>query len=71
MHQRPFLLNDVMSGIEGTIGMLEALRRRAREGGSYLVRATLAGNCSWMQEFGLFPGARTRSGAGELEADLL
>jgi crotonobetainyl-CoA:carnitine CoA-transferase CaiB-like acyl-CoA transferase len=50
-----FLLNDVMAGIEGTIGMLETLRRRARESGSYLVRVTLAGNCSWMQEFGLFP----------------
>lgn len=49
-----YLLNDVMTGIEGTIGMLEALRRRAREGGSNLVRVTLAGNCSWLQEFGLF-----------------
>ena len=50
-----YLLNDVMTGVNASIGMLEALRRRAREGGSYLVRATLAGNCTWLQDFGLIP----------------
>ena len=49
-----YLLNDVMAGVEASIGMFEALRRRAREGGSYLVRVTLARNCSWLQDFGLF-----------------
>lgn len=49
-----YLLNDVMAGIEGCIGMFEALRRRAREGGSYRVRVTLTRNCSWLQDFGLF-----------------
>ncbi len=58
-----YLLNDVMAGIEGSIGMLEALRRRAREGGSYLVRVSLARNCSWLQEFGVFP-EREVCGAG-------
>jgi crotonobetainyl-CoA:carnitine CoA-transferase CaiB-like acyl-CoA transferase len=48
-----YLLNDVMAGLEGLIGMLEALRRRAHEGGSYLVRVSLARNCSWVQDFGL------------------
>ncbi len=56
-----YLLNDVMAGLEGSIGMLEALRRRAREGGSYLVRASLARNCSWVQDFGLFPENEIRN----------
>ena len=58
-----YLLNDVMAGVEAAIGMLEALRRRAREGGSYLVRVSLARNCSWLQDFGLFPENEVR-GAG-------
>ena len=45
------------------IGMLEALRRHAREGGSYLVRALLARDCCWVQDFGLFPENEVR-GAG-------
>jgi crotonobetainyl-CoA:carnitine CoA-transferase CaiB-like acyl-CoA transferase len=49
-----YLLNDVQTGLEGAIGMFEALRRRAKEGGSYLVRVALARSCSWMQDFGLF-----------------
>ena len=52
-----------MAGVEASIGMLEALRRRAREGGSYLVRVSLARNCSWLQDFGLFPENEVR-GAG-------
>lgn len=58
-----YLLNDVMAGIEAAIGLLEALRRRAREGGSYLVRASLARNSAWVQDFGLFPEQEVR-GAG-------
>ena len=50
-----YLLNDVMTGVNALTGMLEALRRRAREGGSYLVRASLAKNCDWLQGFGLIP----------------
>lgn len=34
-----------------------ASRAITREGGSYLVRVTLAGNCSWLQDFGLFPAS--------------
>jgi hypothetical protein len=58
-----YLLNDVMAGLEASIGMFEALRRRAREGGSYLVLASLARNCCWVQDFGLFPENEVR-GAG-------
>ena len=62
-----YLLNDVMTGLEGAAGMFEALRRRAREGGSYLVRVSLARNCSWMQDFGLFDASEV-FGAGLPEA---
>ena len=50
-----YLLNDMMGGLEAAIGMFECLSRRAREGGSYLVRVSLAQNCSAMQDFGLIP----------------
>jgi hypothetical protein len=40
-----YLLNDVQTGIEGAIGMFEALRRRAKGGGSYLVRVSLSRSC--------------------------
>lgn len=45
------------------LGIFEALRRRAREGGGYLVRTSLARNCCWVQDFGLFPDSEVR-GAG-------
>ncbi|HMD61894.1 MAG TPA: hypothetical protein VKG78_10695 [Opitutaceae bacterium] len=56
-----------MTGLQGAIGMFAALRRRAKEGGSYLVRVSLSRNCSWMQDFGLFD-AGVVFGAGLPEA---
>ena len=47
--------------------MFEALRRRAKDGGSYLIRVSLARNCSWMQDFGLFDAGEVL-GAGLPEA---
>ena len=52
-----YLLNDAMCALLGSIGMVEALRRRAREGGSYSVEVTLSRNCSWLQELGRFDAA--------------
>ncbi|MBX9943502.1 MAG: CoA transferase [Reyranella sp.] len=52
-----YLLNDAMCALLGSIGMTEALRRRARDGGSYSVQVTLSKNCSWLQDFGLFDAA--------------
>lgn len=52
-----YLLNDAMCSLLGSIGMIEALRRRARDGGSYSVQVTLCKNCSWLQDFGLFDPA--------------
>lgn len=49
------LLNDYIAAILGAAGTLEALRRRAREGGSYRVHVDLARIPMWIQDLGLFP----------------
>ncbi|MGW2964433.1 CoA transferase [Streptomyces sp. NPDC001220] len=49
------LLNDYIAAILGAAGTLEALRRRAREGGSYRVHVDLARISMWIQDLGLFP----------------
>ena len=43
-----------MTGLETATGVMEAIRRRARVGGSYYIRTTLSKNCTWLQEFGTF-----------------
>lgn len=51
----PFgLLNDVLSGIFGTLGAYAALLRRAKEGGSYHVRVTLCRCSMWYGTLGYF-----------------
>ncbi|MFC7864381.1 CoA transferase [Streptomyces murinus] len=52
-----YLLNDYLAAILGTAGAIEALRRRAREGGSWRVHIDLAKACMWVQDLGLFPRA--------------
>ncbi|MFZ4239034.1 CoA transferase [Streptomyces murinus] len=52
-----YLLNDYLAAILGTAGAIEALRRRAREGGSWRVHIDLAKVCMWVQDLGLFPRA--------------
>ncbi|MDF0528718.1 CoA transferase [Tsukamurella sp. 8F] len=52
------LLNDYMASILGAAGVIEALRRRARDGGSYHVHVDLAKVCMWIQDLGLFDRAR-------------
>ena len=56
--QRPsfpptFVLNDYVAGYLGAAGVIAALRRRAREGGSYHVRVHLARCATWFQSLGL------------------
>ncbi|WP_158673866.1 CoA transferase [Streptomyces klenkii] len=50
-----YLLNDYLAAVLGATGALEALRRRAREGGSYRVHVDLAKVCMWVQDLGLLP----------------
>ncbi|CAE8603039.1 unnamed protein product [Polarella glacialis] len=42
---------DYFGGMLGTVGILAALRRRAKEGGSYLVETSLAGACMYAMGF--------------------
>jgi crotonobetainyl-CoA:carnitine CoA-transferase CaiB-like acyl-CoA transferase len=49
-----YLLADYLTGYLGALGAIQALLRRAREGGSYLVEVSLTRTCMFVQEFGLF-----------------
>ena len=40
-------MNDYCTGYWGAYGVLEALKRRAREGGSWYVKVSLAQTASW------------------------
>lgn len=51
-----YLLNDYLTGYLGAAGVMLALIRRAREGGSYHVRVSLARTSMWVQSLGLIPG---------------
>lgn len=47
------LLNDYLSAFLGTAGVLSAMLRRAKEGGSYHVKLSLARTGMWVQDLGL------------------
>ena len=51
------LLADYLTAYLGAFGALAALIRRAREGGSYHVRISLAQTCMWVEDLGLRSGA--------------
>jgi crotonobetainyl-CoA:carnitine CoA-transferase CaiB-like acyl-CoA transferase len=46
------VMNDYIAGYMGAAGVIAALRRRAREGGSYHVRVHLARCSTWFQSLG-------------------
>lgn len=49
------VLNDFIAGYMGAAGIIAALRRRAREGGSYHVRISLTRAAMWFASLGSFP----------------
>jgi crotonobetainyl-CoA:carnitine CoA-transferase CaiB-like acyl-CoA transferase len=49
------VLNDYIAGYLGAAGVIAALRRRAKEGGSYHVRISLTRAAMWYQGLGTFP----------------
>ena len=49
------VLNDYIAGYLGAAGVIAALRRRAKEGGSYHVRVSLTRAAMWYQSLGTFP----------------
>jgi len=50
-----FYLADLMTGHFAAAGMISALLRRAREGGSWHVKVSLARSAMWVQELGKWP----------------
>jgi crotonobetainyl-CoA:carnitine CoA-transferase CaiB-like acyl-CoA transferase len=55
---------DNLVGWLGSIGVMAALRRRAREGGSYRVRVSLTRTCLWLMSLGLFDKDFAKAKAG-------
>ena len=49
------VLNDYVAGYLGAAGIIAALRRRAKEGGSYHVRISLSRAAMWYASLGVFP----------------
>jgi crotonobetainyl-CoA:carnitine CoA-transferase CaiB-like acyl-CoA transferase len=47
-----FVVNDYIAGNLGNAGVIAALRRRAREGGSYHVRVNLSRCAMWLMGLG-------------------
>ena len=50
-----YLFNDYVLGYLAAAGAQQALRLRAREGGSWLVRVSLTRVAMWLQDLGLLP----------------
>ncbi|MET9017714.1 MULTISPECIES: CoA transferase [Streptomyces] len=55
------MLNDYLAAYLAAAGVMSALLRRAREGGSYEVRVSLAGVSNWAYELGTFSPEVARS----------
>src|SRR5262249_10095795 len=55
---------DNMVGWFGTVGILEALRRRARDGGSYKVTMSLTRSVLWLMSLGTFDKTYAKATAG-------
>lgn len=49
------VMNDYIAGYLGACGVIAALRRRAKEGGSYHVRVSLTRAAMWYASLGKFP----------------
>ncbi|MBB2735488.1 MULTISPECIES: CoA transferase [Bradyrhizobium] len=56
-----FTLNDYLAAYLGSAGVVAALVRRAKEGGSYRVEVSLTGCSMWLQELGMLPQNLWRS----------
>jgi hypothetical protein len=52
------VMNDYIAGYLGAAGAIAALRRRAREGGSYHVRVSLTRAAMWYASLGRFPDTK-------------
>ena len=53
---RTLTINDYLTAYLAAAGVMSALLRRAREGGSYHVKVSLTRSSMWLQSLGLLPG---------------
>ena len=58
-------MNDYTTGYFAAMGAMMALRRRAEEGGSWLVRVSLSQTSMWYYRMGLDLDRNAASGLGE------
>ena len=65
-----YLLNDYLTGYLGATGAVLALARRAREGGSYHVKVSLARTSMWVQSLGLEASVDERARGKHFDAFL-
>ena len=65
-----YLLNDYLTGYLGALGVIQALIRRAQEGGSYHVKVSLARTSMWVQELGLLSDFDPRRPRGDFAREL-
>lgn len=65
-----YLLNDYLTGYLGATGAMLALLRRAREGGSYHVKVSLARTSMWVQGLGLYAQIDERARGKHFDAFL-
>lgn len=67
----PAAMNDYTTGYFGAVGAMMALRRRAKEGGSWLVRVSLARTSMWYFDLGDDLDPADAAGTGDLSAAML
>jgi len=60
----PVAINDFVTGWLATVGILQALKRRAIEGGSYRVTVSLSRTTLWLMSLGIFDKDYARWTAG-------
>jgi crotonobetainyl-CoA:carnitine CoA-transferase CaiB-like acyl-CoA transferase len=63
-----FTLNDYLAGYLGAAGVMSALLRRAREGGSYHVKVSLTSCSMWLQDLGQVPREQWPDGPHGIKA---
>lgn len=65
-----FVVNDYVASWLASIGILQALKRRATEGGSYKVTVSLCRTTIWLMSMGIFDKAYAKATAGSSDPHL-
>ncbi|WP_454691230.1 CoA transferase [Achromobacter aloeverae] len=67
MTPRIGIISDYVAAWLGAVGIMQALKRRATEGGSYKVSVSLTRTVSWLMELGIFDQKYARSAANAVD----